>query len=160
MKSLPNEAVEGFTREAVRDVFRQMLAMEVMDDEPSPLAAQPGGQIIGSVGFIGQATGIVYLFAGVGLARFITGAMLGLAETEVDDDMVNDAFGELSNMVVGSVKSQLCDHGWLCELTIPSIVRGNELQVESVAHGKKTIFGFRLGEHRLLVEITIKDSQP
>ncbi len=159
-RQIPNDAVEEFTRGAVRDVFNQMLALEVKDDEPTPLAPDAAGQIIGSVGFIGQATGIVYLSAGVGLARVFTGTMLGLPEAEVEDDMINDAFGELSNMVVGAVKSRLCDRGWSCELTIPSIVRGTGLRVESVANEKQTVFGFRAGEHRLLVEVAIKDSQP
>jgi chemotaxis protein CheX len=159
MQPIPNEVIERFTRDAVRGVFNKMLAIEVMDDRPTPLAADPAGHIIGSVGFIGQTIGIVYLHAGVSLARVVTGTMLGLTAAEVEDDMINDAFGELNNMVAGYVKSQVCDRGWPCELTIPSIVRGNELQVETVADVKRTFFGFRAGEHRLLVEIAIKDAR-
>jgi len=157
MQLIPNEVIEGFTRHAVRDIFNKMLALEVADDEFSPLAADPAGQIVGSVGFVGQATGIVYLYAGIGLASVVTGAMLGLTQAEVEDDMINDAFGELNNMVAGSVKSQVCDRGWPCSLTIPSIVRGNGLRVETVPGARKTGFGFRTGRHRLLVEIAMKD---
>jgi chemotaxis protein CheX len=158
MQALPNEVVEGFARQAVRDVFSQMLAMELVDDQPTPLAADPAGQIIASVGFVGQATGIVYLYAGVSLAVVITGAMLGLTPAEVDVSMINDAFGELNNMVAGSVKSKVCDRGWPCQLTIPSIVRGNGLRVESISRASKTVFGFRTGQYRLLVEIVLKDA--
>src|SRR5258708_4493332 len=117
--------VEKLTHQAVREVFQSMLSMELVDEPPSPLAAEPAGQIIGSVGFIGQATGVIYLYAGASFAKVITGRMLGIAAHAIDsDDMVNDAIGELSNMVAGFVKSRLCDNGWPCTLTIPSIFRG------------------------------------
>ena len=60
--------------------------------------------------------------------------MLGISESEVDaGEMVTDAIGELSNMVAGYVKSRLCDSGLPCTLTIPSVVRGQELSVEGSA---------------------------
>jgi chemotaxis protein CheX len=159
MQLSPNEAIAGFTRQAVRDVFQEMLTLEVQEDEPKPLASEPAGQIVGSVGFIGQATGVIYLYTGAHLGRVVTSKMLALAEAEVDEDMVNDAFGELCNMVVGAVKSQICDRGWPCVLTIPSILRGNQLSVEAIADAAKTILGFRAGDHRLIVEILIKHAQ-
>jgi chemotaxis protein CheX len=61
----------------------------------------------------------------------ITSLLLGIAEAELDTgEMVTDAIGELSNMVVGYVKSRLCDGGWHCVLTIPSVVRGQQLTIE------------------------------
>ena len=160
MQPIPNDAIEGFTREAVRDVFKKMLAPEVQEYEPTPLSSDAAGQIVGSVGFIGQATGIIFLYAGAGLGRVVTCKMLGLTEAEVDDEMINDAFGELCNMVVGSVKSHLCDRGWPCVLTIPSIMRGNGLIIETVADVKRTVLGFRTGAQRLNVEVTVKNPQP
>jgi chemotaxis protein CheX len=106
------EQVDRLTREAVKEVFQSMLSMEVNPEPPSPLAPDPAGQIIGSVGFIGDATGIIYLYAGVSFARVITSRLLGISEPEVDPgEMVTDAIGELSNMVAGYVKSRLCNGG-------------------------------------------------
>ncbi|MSU61066.1 MAG: chemotaxis protein CheX [Pedosphaera sp.] len=157
MQQTPNEAVDAFTRNAVRDVFKKMLAIEVKDDKPAPLAEDAGGQIVGSVGFTGKATGIIYLSATASMGQFVTRKMLGLSEAEVDDDMINDAFGELCNMVVGSVKSHLCDCGWSCVLTVPSIVRGKGLSIKTIADVKRTSLGFLAGEQRLLVEVTVKN---
>ena len=159
MPQNPIAAVEEFTRAAVRDVFNKMLRLEVKDDQAPALAPESAGHIIGSVGFIGRATGIVYLSAGVGLARVVTGNMLGITETEMDDGMINDAFGELSNMVVGSVKSRLSDSGWPCVLTIPSIVRVNGMQIESAADAKRGFFAFRTAERQLIIEIAVKVPQ-
>jgi chemotaxis protein CheX len=158
MQPISHEIVGEFTRQAVHNVFGNMLALELVDDPPTPLATDPAGQIVAGVGFAGQATGIVYLYAGVSLAVVITGAMLGLTPAEVDVAMVNDAFGEVNNMVAGAVKSQICDRGWQCQLTIPSIVRGNGLRVESISKAKKTVFGFRSGPYRLLAELILKET--
>lgn len=151
-------AVEALTRTSVRDVFKSMLNLEMADDEPLPLAAEEAGQIVGSVGFMGEVTGIVHLYTGVGFAKTITSRMVGLDEAEVDGgDMLNDAIAELGNVVVGAVKSRLCDRGWSCTLTLPSIVRGHQLSVESIADATRTVIGFRAGNQRLIVEMLVKN---
>ena len=153
------EQIDRLIREAVKEVFQSMLSMEVNPEPPSPLAPDPDGQIIGSVGFIGDATGIIYLYAGIGFARVITSRLLGISEREVDTvEMVNDAIGELSNMVVGYVKSRLCNSGLPCTLTIPSVVRGQQLSVEGSALLTRRIIGFRNCTHHLLAEVLLKDS--
>jgi chemotaxis protein CheX len=72
--------------------------------------------------------------------------------------MVNDAIGELSNMVAGYVKSRLCDAGLPCVLTIPSVVRGQGLRVEGSSHIPRRAFGFRTGVHQLVAEVLVKES--
>ena len=150
--------LEDFTREAVPKIFQELLSMELQIDEPSPLADEPGGQIIGSVGFIGEATGIIYLYAPMSFARQITSTMLGLPEDEVPgDEMVADAIGELTNMVVGCVKSRLCDGGAPCTLTIPSVVCGRQLTVEAASNVQRRTVGFRTSHQRLLAQMLLKD---
>jgi chemotaxis protein CheX len=153
------EQIDQLTREAVREVFQSMLSMEVNPEAPTPLPPDPAGQIIGSVGFIGEATGIIYLSADMTFARVITGRLLTLSEAEVDPgEMVTDAIGELSNMVVGYVKSRLCNNGLLCTLTIPSVVRGQQMSVEGASQTMRRVIGFRNCKHHLLAEVLLKDS--
>src|SRR3954467_9915202 len=117
------DEIEELTKEAVQRVFQTMLSMEISTDEWPPDGIPV--EMISAVGFIGRATGSVYLCADAALARTIASQMLGLSESEIEsDEMVNDVMGEVSNMIVGQVKSHLCDHGHSCTLTIPSIVRG------------------------------------
>ena len=150
--------VEELAREAIPIIFRELLSMEIQVEEPIPLPDDPGGQIIGSVGFTGDATGMIYLYASMTFARQITSVMLGIATEEVDsDEMVADAIGELSNMVVGRVKSRLCDSGHPCTLTIPSVVRGRQMSVEAPSGVRRRVIGFHQGQHRLLAEMLVKD---
>lgn len=151
------ERLEQLTRQAVNEVFQSMLSMQLNPEPPTPLAADPAGEIIGSVAFIGPATGIIYLYAGMSFARVITSTLLGISVAEVDSgEMVTDAIGELSNMVAGYVKSRLCDTESQCVLTIPSVVSGQRLSVENLAQTTKRTIGFRNGQYHLLAEVVLK----
>ena len=149
--------LEEFTRQAVREVFQSMVSMDVIAERQSPIT-DTEGQIVGSVGFVGDINGVIYLYSGNCFARLATSKMLGISVAEVDnEEMVNDAWGELTNMVAGCVKKRLVRDGRPCALTIPSIVRGQQLSVEGPADVTRKIIGFREGEHHFLAELLLKD---
>ncbi len=146
------------TRHAVQLVFQTMLSMEITD-APEAQAAPPI-DVFSSVGFIGEVTGSVYLGVDTLLSHTITSRMLGIAQDEIEsEEMVNDVMGEVSNMIVGQVKSRLCDDGYSCTLTIPSIIRGKALTVEPPANVSKLILGFRYGAKPFVAEILVKETE-
>jgi chemotaxis protein CheX len=153
--------IEQLTQQSVQEVFQRMLSLEITVAPVEPPSNDGGGQIIGSVGFMGdEATGIIYLYASAAFAKVITSRMLGIEEAEVDThEMVNDAMGELSNMVVGYVKSRLCDSGMPCVLTIPSVVRRQQLSVEGSSQLNRRMIGFTSAGHQLMVEVLMKEPQ-
>ena len=143
----------------MREVFESMVSMNVTPEDPVP-TEDAVGEMVASVGFVGETTnGVLYLYAGVSFIRSVTSQMLGIPEHEVDsDEMVNDAFGELTNMVAGFVKTRLANsNGGPCALTIPSIVRGKRLTVEGSADVTRKIMGFRNGTHHFMTELLLKD---
>jgi CheY-like chemotaxis protein len=96
----------------------------------------------------------------LGAARTLASRMLGLAEAELQgDDMVNDAIGELSNMIVGCAKSRLCDAGAPCVLTIPSIVRGQSFVIEPACPCNRHLLGFRCGADHIMIELLMERSR-
>ena len=159
------DEIERLTKQAMQEVFKTMLSLEVSVESSSDLAANGSslatqnerGQIVGSVGFIGSAAGVVYLHSTISFAKVITSRMLGIPENEISEaELINDAIGELSNMVVGHVKSHLCDGGMPCTLTVPSIVRGDQISIECVSSATRRLIGFRSGDHRWLAEVMTK----
>ncbi|MCI0539745.1 MAG: chemotaxis protein CheX, partial [Verrucomicrobiales bacterium] len=125
--TIPNliDEVCGLLNSGISEVFTTMFGLEVKAAVPRDFDAPSETLVAGSVGFIGDVSGIVYIHVTAAFARTLASRMLGLAEAEMDgEEMVNDVIGELTNMIVGSVKSRLCDSGSPCVLTIPSIVRG------------------------------------
>ncbi len=134
-----------------------MLSMEASPqpaDAPKPVF---DAQVAGAVGFTGKLDGVVYLFTPVSFARLITGRLLGLSDNEIDgDDMVNDAIGELTNMVVGHVKSRMCDRGAACVMTIPSVVRGSHFSITPVSPTDSRTLHFVCQDQHLLVQVLVK----
>ena len=160
MQRTPHSDIEELTRDAVRDSFQKMFEIELKEATLTPMLNPEGGHIVASVGFIGEATGLICINSSVGLAKTIASRLLGIPEPELDDvGMVNDVFSELGNVVVGSVQSRLCDRGWPCTLTIPSIVRGNQLSVEAVAESTRINLSFYAGRHLLNIEISVKNPE-
>lgn len=117
--------------------------------------------VVGTVGFIGKINGVIYLYLPETLATRLACDMLGLEPTDLGDgdaETVNDAIGELTNMIVGTFKNQLCDRGLDCHLTIPSILRGSHFKVQPVANSLRSVFEFETTEMRFLADVLIDPS--
>jgi len=64
--------------------------------------------------------------------------------------------GEVSNMVVGSVKSVLCDTGFPCNLTIPSIMRGQGFSIGVLRSSDRRLLTFNYREEYIHAELRMK----
>lgn len=149
--------VEPLLVTAVSEVFTKMLDLPVTH-EPLMDPADPGEfHVAGAVGFIGASSGVVYLYLHKTLARRLACRLLRIEDAELESEaMVNDAIGELANMVVGQVKSQLEDRGHTFVLTIPSIVRGSHFTIEPVSTTERLVMHFQTSEGLLLLEVLFK----
>ena len=171
MPAIVAEITEALIREninrAVKDVFKTMIGREpTSSDEPkllknrSLLVSDPQRpQVVGTVGFIGEANGLIYLHLDLGFAKTCTCHLLGMTEQELEaagDEVINDAIGELTNMTVGSFKNGLCDVGYPCKLTIPSILRGTNFSIEPISSAVRHIYFFDCAQHRVIADILMK----
>ncbi len=153
--------LEELLKAAVIEVFGTMIGLQVQPEPPNSPVATGGATIAGAVGFIGRLTGVVYIYAAAPFAVKLTEKLVGQSPNEIDgDEMVNDAMGELANMVVGHLKSRLCDRGHSCVMTIPSIVRGTNFQIEPVSSAIRRVLSFRSLEQQLVVEIMLRPESP
>jgi chemotaxis protein CheX len=142
---------------AVTEVFGTMLNMRMLPLPAAQCVFTGEAQIASAVGFTGQLSGVVYLYTSAAFAGRITRGLIGLDDTECPtEDMVNDAMGEIANMVVGHFKSRLTDRGVPCVMTIPSIVRGTQFGIEAVSHTEVERLGFHSDGNFLLVELLIR----
>ena len=157
MSDIDRLDIKAFVANTLTDLFATMLCLEVatLDEEPPNMGQ--GSQIVGSVNFAGDAMGNVAIYVTDGFARIIAAAMLDMDVDDIEsDDEVHDVIGELCNMVGGDLKSRLCDYGYPCVLSIPTITVGNDFKVESKGWQKKERFGFMHREHTGLVEVHLK----
>jgi chemotaxis protein CheX len=148
---------------AVESVFKTMIGREIIFVEktntPAATAADWTSQIFGNVGFVGDASGLIYLCLTEDFASDLTGRILGMSPAEVEmngSEVVTDAIGEVTNMTVGGFKNTLCDLGHSCKLTLPTIVRGRNLSVAAIKSATRYVFHFDCAGQRLVADIQMK----
>lgn len=158
---ITDELIQQCIIKAVQSVFRTMLHRQATLTQRLD-ASTPGlksAQILGSVGFIGAADGLIYLCLSESFAKILSGSMMGMTAAEIENggpEVVQDALGEITNMTVGGFKNTLCDLGYPCKLTLPAIVRGDNLSIAAVKEATRHIFHFDCEGHELIADIQIK----
>ena len=146
---------------AVTEVFSTMLNLEMRQLPATECAFDGEAQIASAVGFTGQTAGVVYLYTTARFAGRITRGLLGLSDDDThSEEMVNDAMGEIANMVVGHFKSRLTDRGLPCVMTIPSIVRGSHFDIEAVSQTVVDRLGFHHADNFVVVEVLLRGGNP
>ena len=114
--------------EAVKEVFETMIFMDV--EKVSDDNQKIGGEtIMGIITFQNGIKGCLAIHCSQACARAIAINMLGMEPSdEIDDNGVKDAIGEVTNMVMGSVKSRVQDDVNTIQVSIPTIVKGQEIE--------------------------------
>ncbi len=114
--------------EGTKEVFETMIFMDI-EESSDPDQQIEGDTILGSITFKGDLEGCLTICCGGTCAKTIAANMLGI---EPDDEIspydIDDAIGEVSNMVMGSVKARLQDKFSNLNVSIPTVVRGQEIE--------------------------------
>jgi chemotaxis protein CheX len=173
IKDTCEHVIKDYISRAVTDVFKTMLGHDVGEGEVCGSTRVPwpgrGGahdqnssMVVGTVGFIGGLNGLLYLYFDSAFATACTGMLLGMTQVEVAQsgtEGVNDAVGELTNMVAGSFKNNLCNAGHTCKLTIPSILRGRNFFVEPTSSAHRYAYQFDCIGHKVVTDIIMNQDE-
>ncbi len=112
--------------EATEEIFTGMVMMEI--NQSGELLEELGllkNSITGMVGLAGTHRGVLAVHIPNQLALAITANFLGLEFEEMNED-VQDAVGEIANMLGGNVKTILSDKGRDIQLSLPSTISGEQ----------------------------------
>jgi chemotaxis protein CheX len=166
-QSINDTLIQESIVKAVRNVSQTMLRRDVAlvdtalgessSNSLTALGAAP--YVIGCVGFAGDANGLVYLCFTDEFARHAASHILGMSAAEIEmhgHEVVKDVIGEITNMTTGGFKNALCDFGFPCKLSLPTIVRGERLSIAAIKSASRGIFHFTCGAHRLMADVQVK----
>ena len=114
----------------VPEVIQTMVGVMATPGTGNGNAPQPSSLVgvTGSIGLSGKVNGMVYTAFSYELAKCVAEKILGGSASDRD---VSDVVAELTNMITGNLKSQLCDIGFNCSLSIPSVVKGDDIKVSA-----------------------------
>ena len=114
--------------ESAKEVFETMIFMDMQKCE-DPENTLESENIMGLITFSGAIEGALAIRCQPVTAEVITANMLGLEpEDGVEHDDVVDTIGEISNMVLGSVKTRIQDSVGTINVSIPSVVHGRNIR--------------------------------
>lgn len=149
-------ALARYVIEATKEIFSSMVMMELADDYPlKEPVTRFHCSITGMVGLAGTYTGILSIHCPQSLAITMTSHMLGMEVEDVGED-VNDALGEIANMLGGHVKQLLSKGGLDINLSLPTVISGENYCVTSMADKDCVIIPFRWENDRFLVGLTLR----
>jgi chemotaxis protein CheX len=154
---MTHEKIVGMIRTATTDVFGTMLGIE-LEEQPDyieEIQSGPSEGVMALIGLAGQWVGSGTFSCSAPAAQKISGAMLMQEFAAIDDDVL-DAIGEITNMVLGNVKTALEEEFGPMGLSIPTVVYG-------IGKSQWHVVPFRFGEEVLKVRLFItpnKDATP
>ena len=140
---------------AVHKTFLTMLGAELKCSLGSDLPFE-GEHVLCEMAFVGKATGAAVLRLTPPTAQQIAARVLGMPPADVTDmATIDDVIGELSNMVVGNFKSNLCDAGLNCKLSPPAIARTSDFKLRTTSGSLAERIGFHSDDLNLLVDLNV-----
>ena len=141
---------------ATVEIFSTMVMMDI--EEPSTQSNEYGvleNTITGVIGLAGTHKGVLAVHVPHPVAFAITGSFLGIELDEVTED-VEDAIGEIANMLGGNVKSILSGKGRDIDLSLPSTVSGKEYGFHTIKGADKTVIAFDCAKGTFYVELQLE----
>jgi len=115
-----------------KEVFETMVFMDIAE-VPEPDRKIEDDAMLGSItfkiDFEGNMQGCLTICCSMSCATTIAANMLGMEPTEeISEAEVRDAIGEVTNMVMGSVKTRVQDKVGNLQVSIPTVVSGRDLE--------------------------------
>ncbi len=145
--------------ELTREIFSSMIMLEVTS------ASETQGQgvflednVTGTVGLAGTRKGILAIHFPLGTARNVTASFLDMPADEVEDEVEDDAVGEIANMLGGGIKGFLSDNGRDIDLSLPSIIRGSNYTFNSKGNTQRILLPFSCDAGSFYVEFLLEKS--
>jgi len=155
MSDINSIDLRGIVSSVIINTFETMLDMRIEAIESEATLSWP--RFVSQVGVAGSSViGNICINLDMKGASMIAGAMLGAEEDELEISEIDDVVGELSNIAGGSIKSSLCDDGFICRLSIPSVTYGSDFKFDTVGFDRGERLWFKCQELVFFVEIFIK----
>ncbi|MFP4106502.1 MAG: chemotaxis protein CheX [Phycisphaerae bacterium] len=128
---MPNDTVAehgNAVTEGVSQIFSTMCGVQLEPTDRDPTEGETGGMILAVISLVGDLEWAVFLGLPRETAEASAAKFAGF-EIAFDSPDMGDAMGELTNIIVGQVKSLLDARGINVEISLPSVMRAESLEV-------------------------------
>jgi len=142
--------------ESAIEIFSTMVMMEISENgtpmtETIPLT----DTISGVIGMAGTHKGVLAIHLPHNVAMAITGSFLGMDVDTINED-VEDAVGELANMLGGNVKTILSEKGRDIDLSLPTTISGRQYDFQPTKEVERIVIPFSCDVGEFLIEMQLE----
>jgi chemotaxis protein CheX len=156
MESYDSDVLLSQIRCATDDVFSTMLGMTATPGEAFSAggAGESFDGVVALVGLTGTWVGSARIACSAQLACRLAGAMLATEYAAVNEDVL-DTVSELTNMIIGNVKSALEDELGPLGLSIPTVIYGRNYRARSSGVSEWLVAPFECEGERLEIRFAL-----
>ncbi len=142
--------------ESAQEIFSTMVMMDITASGDSLATLGPlTDSISGVVGLAGTHKGVLAIHIPSKVAIAITSSFIGMDVEEINED-VEDAVGELANMLGGNVKSILSEKGKDINLSLPTTIVGEKYEFQPTKDSDKCIIPFQCDTGEFYIELQLE----
>jgi len=143
-------------RVSTEEVFSTMLGLDLAVGEVyvAKDSVEPSSGVVSIVGFAGPWVGSGSLYCSGPFACKIASFFLQEQFAAVNEDVL-DSVAELTNMIIGNVKTHLENRLGAMGLSTPTVIYGRNFQTRSVRNQEWTVVPFTLDGDRMCVQMCI-----
>ncbi|MBZ5581474.1 MAG: chemotaxis protein CheX [Acidobacteriia bacterium] len=151
--------IDSLTRAAAQ-VFSTMLDVQVRCGSTSTERGLPQANdgVVSFIGLAGAWAGTGSLACSPVMACRICSQMLMTEQTAVNEDVL-DAVAELTNMIIGGVKTDLEPHLGQLGLSIPTVIFGRNFKTKGAGGAEWIVTPFFWDEDALLAKVCLTRSE-
>ena len=141
---------------ATHDVFSTMLGAELKPGEVyvEKQEAAPASGVVSLIGLAGPWVGTGSLSCSASFACRIASQMLMTEYPSISEDVL-DAVAEITNMIIGNVKTMLENRLGSMLLSTPTVIYGRNFQTRSARNQEWTVVPFDWDSERMCVQVCI-----
>jgi chemotaxis protein CheX len=143
--------------QSATQVFSTMLGVEIRCGEATVANGMPDAHdgVVSFIGLAGAWAGTGSLSCSPVLACRICASMLMCEATAVNEEVL-DTVAELTNMIIGNVKTDLEEYLGPLGLSIPTVVYGRNFKAKSAGSTEWVIVRFHWDDETLLVKLCLE----
>lgn len=142
--------------ESTTEIFSTMVMMDVsVENDNVENSGSLHDTITGLIGLTGTHKGVLAVHIPNAVAMAITSSFLGMDISEINED-VEDAVGEIANMLGGNVKTVLTENGRDIDLSLPSTISGSSYTFQPSKDVIRVVVEFGTVNGSFLVELQLE----
>jgi chemotaxis protein CheX len=158
MSVINDDDLVSLVREATENVFETMLGQSIVSESAytDSIASTSSNGVVSFIGLAGACQGTGSIACSAPCACRIASQLL-MSEYLAVDDEVLDAVAEVTNMILGNVKTALEERLGPMGLSIPTVIYGRNFSSRTVGKQEWTVVPFNCDGERLEVQLCLAE---